>query len=285
MAVAITERGILVGYDGSARSGRALSWAAREAAGRGESLAVCYARAAVPVSDAVGVVLARRGGEQVLARGVQLAQDAAPAIRVEALLADEPAAAALCEHSHRADMIVVGSHGQGGGVPGTLLGSVSSQVAEYADGRVVVERGRWRAVGHYAPGPVVTGADGSLAAQAALQFAIEEAALRGAPLMVVCALADCPARLGNEQQLQENVERQLDRLEKEHPEVTVLRQITAGGPRSGLLAAAQDAQMVVLGARGLGGVRGMWLGSVARGVLQHAPCPVGIVHQQRRSAG
>src|SRR6202035_1650711 len=69
-----------------------------------------------------------------------------------------------------------------------------------------VEHGRWRAVGQYAPGPVVAGADGLIAAQAALRFAIEEAALRAAPLMVVCALADCPARLGSEQQLQENVE-------------------------------------------------------------------------------
>lgn len=277
--MAITERGILVGYDGSARSGRALSWAAREAAARGESLAVCYAPAIVPASDAVGVVLAHRGGEQVLAQGVQLARDAAAGIKVEALLADEPAAAALCEHSHRADMVVVGSHGQGGGVPGTLLGSVSSQVAEYVDGRVVVERGHWLPAGHYLPGPVVTGADGSITSQAALRFAIEEAELREAPLLVVCALADCPARLGHEQQLQENVERELDRLEKEHPEVTVLRQITAGGPLHALLTETQDAQMVVVGARGLGGVRGMRLGRVARGALQHAPCPVGIVHQ------
>ena len=276
--MAITERGILAGYDGSARSARALSWAAREAVARGESLAVCYAPETGPASDAVGVVLAHRGGEQILARGVRLAQDAAGSITVEALLGDGPAAAVLCEHSHRASMVVVGSHGKGGGMPGTLLGSVSAQVAEYAGGRVVVERGRWRPVGHYLPGPVVAGADGSSASQAALRFAVEEAALRSAPLMVVCALADCPGRLGHEQQLQENVERLVDRLEKEYPEVTVLRQINAGGPLSALLVAAQEAQLVVVGARGLGGVRGMRLGSVARGVLQHAPCPVGIVH-------
>ena len=276
--MAITERGILAGYDGSARSGRALSWAAREARARGESLAVCYAPETGPASDAVGVVLAHRGGEQILAQGVRLAQDAGAGIRVEALLADGPAAAALCDHSRRADIVVVSAHGQGGGVPGTLLGSVSSQVAEYAEGRVVVERGCWRAVGHYMPGPVVVGADGSIASQAALRFAMQEAALRAAPLLVVCAPADAPGRLGGEQQLQENVERLLDRLEKEHPEVTVLRQITAGGALTGLLTAAHDAQMVVVGARGLGGVRGMRLGSVARGLLHHAPCPVGIVH-------
>ncbi len=139
--MAITERGILAGYDGSARSARALSWAAREAAARGESLAVCYAPPAGPASDAVGKVLAHRKGEQILAQGVRLAQGAGKGIKVEALLADGPAAAALCEHSGRADMVVVGSHGQGGGVPGTLLGSVSSQVAEYGEGRVVVNAG------------------------------------------------------------------------------------------------------------------------------------------------
>jgi len=277
--MAITERGILVGYDGSVRSGRALSWAAREAQARGETLVVCHAPEPVPASDAVGTVLAHRGGEQVLAEGVRLAQDAGKGVKVEGLLAGGPAAAVLCEQSDRAAMVVVGGHGQGGGVPGTLVGSVGGQVAEYSRGRVVVVRGRWRPAGHYLPGPVVAGVDGSPAAQAGLRFAFEEAALRAAPMVVVCGLADAPGSLGYEQQLQENVERLLDRLEKEHPEVTVLRQVVAGGPLNGLLVAAQDAQMVIVGARGRGGVRGMRMGSVARGVLHHAPCPVGIVHR------
>ncbi len=41
-----------------------------------------------------------------------------------------------------------------------------------------------------------------------------------------------------------------------------------------LLAAACDAQMLVVGSR----VRGMTLGSVSQAVLHHAPCPVGVVH-------
>jgi nucleotide-binding universal stress UspA family protein len=278
VAMAITERGILAGYDGSARSGQALSWAAREARARGETLVVCHAPEPVPASDAVGTVLAHRGGEQILAQGVRLAQDAGQGVKVEGMLADGTAAALLCEQSDRAAMVVVGSHGRGGGVPGTLLGSVSSQVAEYAHGRVVVVRGHWRPAGHYLPGPIVAGVDGSSGSQSALRFAFEEAALRAAPMVVVCGLADAPGSLGYEQQLQESVERLLDRLEKEHPEVTVLRQIAAGGPVHGLLAAAQDAQMVLVGARGLCGVRGMRMGSVATGVLNHAPCPVGIVH-------
>jgi nucleotide-binding universal stress UspA family protein len=49
-----------------------------------------------------------------------------------------------------------------------------------------------------------------------------------------------------------------------------------GGGR--VLMAAQDAQMLVVGSRGRGGVRGMMLGSVSQAVLHHAPCPVGVVH-------
>jgi nucleotide-binding universal stress UspA family protein len=43
--------------------------------------------------------------------------------------------------------------------------------------------------------------------------------------------------------------------------------------------AAADAQLVVVGARGRDGLDQMTLGSVAQAVLQHAPCPVGVVRQ------
>ena len=66
---------------------------------------------------------------------------------------------------------------------------------------------------------------------------------------------------------------------KEHPEVSVIHQVLPGSPRTALLAAAADAQLVVVGARGRDGLDQMTLGSVAQAVLQHAPCPVGVVRQ------
>jgi nucleotide-binding universal stress UspA family protein len=43
---------------------------------------------------------------------------------------------------------------------------------------------------------IVVGYDGSPAAENAIAFAFEEAALRGVPLVAVCALADSPGVLG-----------------------------------------------------------------------------------------
>jgi nucleotide-binding universal stress UspA family protein len=67
-------------------------------------------------------------------------------------------------------------------------------------------------------------------------------------------------------------------MEKEHPDVTVLRQVAQGSPRDALLAAAHEAQLLVVGCRGRGGVRGMNLGSVAQALLHYAPCPVAVIH-------
>ena len=66
--------------------------------------------------------------------------------------------------------------------------------------------------------------------------------------------------------------------EKEHPDVTVRRQVAQGSPRTALLDAAAQARLVVVGCRGRGGVPGMNLGSVAQAMLHYAPCPVGIIH-------
>jgi nucleotide-binding universal stress UspA family protein len=276
-----TAEGILAGYDGSPGSARALSWAAREARSRGTVLTVCVALmpgfAALPGDAATAYDLARRSGERVMADGLRHARGIMGPGSVRWLLADEPAAAVLCELSAGADMVVVGSRGRGG-VAGLLLGSVSSQVAAHACGRVVVVRGHWRGSGGYAPGPIVVGADGSAASSAAVDFAFEEAALRDAPVLAVCALADAPTALGGAQERRDAFDEAVTRWEKEHAEVTVLRRVAVGGARDALLTAAHDAQMVVVGARGRCGVRGMMLGSVSRAVLDHAPCPVGVVH-------
>jgi nucleotide-binding universal stress UspA family protein len=272
--------GILAGYGGSPCSREALSWAAREARARGVVLTVCHAWAPaypVPPSAAAAFNLARRGGEQILAEGLRYARTVMGPGEVRPLLAAGSAAVVLCENSGTAEMVVAGSRGRGG-LAGLLLGSASSQVAAHARGRVVVVRGHWRPAADYIPGPIVVGADGSAASDAAVRYAFEEAALREARLLAVCALADTPGSLGGAGWIEEAFEEQITSAEKEHPEVAVERQAAGGAPRAALLAAASEAQMLVVGSGGRGGVKGMMLGSVSQALLHHAPCPVGVLH-------
>jgi nucleotide-binding universal stress UspA family protein len=144
---------ILVGYDGSAGSEQALSWAAREAQSRGAVLAICHA--CVP-GEADGSDGALRGGERTIASGLRSVRGIMRSGKVRPLLVAGPAAEVLCERSRSAGM-------------------------------VVVVRGHWRPAAGYLPGPVVVGVDGSAASRPALAFAFDEAALRGAPLQAVCA--------------------------------------------------------------------------------------------------
>lgn len=272
--------GILAGYDGSDCSEQALSWAAREATSRGTALTVCHAWApSYPaVAGKVDVLeLARRGAEEVLTQGMRYARSVMRSGDVRPLLVDGPPAGAFCDLSADAAMVVLGSRGRGG-LAGLLLGSVSSQVAAHACGRVVVVRGHWRPAAGYQPGPVVAGSDGSAGSQVAVAFAFEEAALREAPLLAVCALSDTAGSLGGARRLKDDFEQVIARWEKEYPEVTVERHVADGAARPALLTAAHDAQMLVVGSRGRGGVRGMMLGSVSHALLHHAPCPVSVVH-------
>src|ERR1039457_144035 len=255
--------GVLAGYDWSPRSEQALTWAAREARAREAVLTVCQAWAPgypAPAAEVAAFDLARRSGEETVARGVRYARALMGSSEVRPLLVAGPAAHVLCERSADAEMLVVSARGHGG-LAGLLLGSVSSQVAAHARGRVVVVRGHWRAAAACGPGPVVVGGDGSgvspgavgvgvdgsAASQAAVPFAAEEAALRGAALLAVCALADSPGNRGGAHVLQEDFEKIMVSCEKEHPDVVVRRQVADGSARAELLRATCDAQMLIVG--------------------------------------
>ena len=276
VTMASTEHGILVGYDGSSSSHQALSWAAREARERGLGLTLCHTwlpGSAGPPLAGETEDLARESAQRILATGIRSAY----APDVQKLLLEGPAARVLCEQSEAADLVVVGSRGLGG-LSGLMLGSVSLQVAAFATAPVVVVRGHWRPVGDYRPGHIVVGADGSAGTDAALAFGGQEAALRGVPLTVVCALSDAPGSLGMAHHIEDEVERSIIRWEKDHPDIAIHRQITLESPRAALLAAAQEAQLLVVGSRGRGGMQGMTLGSVTQALLWHAPCPLAVIH-------
>lgn len=288
--MADTIHGVLVGFDGSPASELAVAWGISEALARADVLTVCHAWGPgypSPATNADAEEHARREAERVLAAGTLLAQTLARKAaawpgEIRSLLAAGPAAQVLCDQSARAAMLVAGWRGHSG-LAGLLLGSVSSQVAAHAQGPVVVVRGQWQRVPGRTPAPVVVGADGSPAAEPAVEFAFGEAAAHGVPVIAVCAMADNPEPLDHQHQVAADFELQIDRWEKAHPEVLVRRYIHAGSARTALLEAARGAsQLVVVGARGRGGLPGMKLGPVGQAMLHHAPSPVAIVHPVRQ---
>jgi len=271
-------QGIVAGYDGSPGAREALRWAVEEARLRRCRLTVCLAWAPqylTLINDAALYDLARQRGEEILATGLRDARSRLDGDSVVPLLVRGSAVPVLCELTATAEMVVLGARGHGG-VAGLALGSVPGQVAGHARGPLVVVRGQWRPPNR-APGPVVAGADGSAASDGVLRFAFLEAELRRVPLVALCALADAPGTLGGTRRVEEEFLAVLEPHEKENPEVTVTRRISAGSPRRMLLDAATGAQLLVVGSRGRGGLSGMSLGSVAHAALHHSPCPVAVI--------
>src|SRR6266542_45330 len=167
--------------------------------------------------------------------------------------------AVLIGESHRAAVVVLGTRGTGG-FAGLRLGSVSHHVAMHASCPVVVVPADGDAVEH-AAAPIAVGIDGS-----------DTASLPG--------LTDGAARERTERDL---LTACLARWRRQHPRVHVELRATAGHPAQSLVTAAQNAQLLVVGSRGLGGFRGLLLGSVSSAVLHHAVCPVAIVHPQHHA--
>lgn len=277
----MTATGIVVGFDGSPDAEQAVAWAATEAQVRRCPLTICLAQQPIdqprPAEPLEPGEPGPRGSQELLARGLRAARDLIRAEAVRPLYAAGSPTAVLCQCAESAEMTVLGTRGQGG-LPRMPLGSVSLQVAAHARGRIVVVRGHWRRVPGQRPRPIVAGCDGSRGSQAAVKFAFEEAALRDACVVAVCALADGPGLLGGAAQIRTEFGRIMSAYEEEHPEVAVNRQVCEGSARTALLEAARDAQLLVLGARGRCGLPGMPLGSASMVLLSHATCPVAIAH-------
>lgn len=67
-------------------------------------------------------------------------------------------------------------------------------------------------------------------------------------------------------------------MRSEFSDVVITAEAVLDLPARGLIEASRDAELVVVGARGLGGFAGLMLGSVSQQVVGHAACPVVVVH-------
>ncbi|HEX6419472.1 MAG TPA: universal stress protein [Acidimicrobiales bacterium] len=138
---------------------------------------------------------------------------------------------------------------------------------------------------------IVVGVDGSEHSATALRWAAREAELHGATLTAVLVWdlfnqrhPDGTRRFDPEYDDSRADAALLAALEAAlGPEAarSVVRRPVCDVPAPGLIDAGKGADLLVVGARGLGGFRGLLLGSVSQQVLHHAPGPVAIVHPPR----
>ena len=138
-------------------------------------------------------------------------------------------------------------------------------------------------------GKIVVGVDGSASSQQALRWAARQARLTGEELYAVAAW-DYPAGVGWGAVVLEDIDwsgnagKALDDAVTAslHPDEAdrVQRSVVQGYPARVLLDAAADADLLVVGSRGRGGMVGMLLGSVSRHVVTNARCPVVVVQDE-----
>lgn len=268
---------VVAGVDGSACSLHAVRWAAREAARRDAPLLLLHTAFVPSPEPYTPMRLPRSYREAVLEQGSEwLAEagkavlEAAPQVAVHSEQRVGLAASHLVRASASAELLVVGSSGLGA-VGSLIIGSVAAEIAAHARCPVVVVRGQRLELAPAEGGPVVVGVDGSAQGEAAVRFAFEMAASRDVPLIAVHAVHRSGALLPDDarRQLRDGLVR--------YPGVEVRELIIQDRPTRGLLTAASDAQLIVVGCRGRGGFTGLTLGSTSHGVLHRATCPVALV--------
>ena len=282
-------RDVVVGVDGSPCSLAAVDLAADEARLRGVGLRVVHGFIWPYFGIPLGPSSAgppegglRHEAEGILAEAVERARKAAPEVDVDGEIVTGGGSAVLVAEARDAAMVVVGDRGLGG-FSGLLLGSVAVQLAAHAECPVLVVRG------HAHPsGPVVLGVDGSPAASAAVARAFDEAWLREAPLVALHAwlhpVAQGPGDILVVFDVNEvrKVEARLlaeavAGCREKYPDVPVREDLVHGPARGALIDLSGEAQLLVVGTRGRGGISGLLLGSVSQAVLHHAACPVLVV--------
>ncbi|HTR90728.1 MAG TPA: universal stress protein [Trebonia sp.] len=142
---------------------------------------------------------------------------------------------------------------------------------------------------------IIVGIDGSGHARHALEWAVNEAAIRHTPLTVLTVNQavigwGAPMSYPGDEELmakarkaaEEETEVVLEKIAAEsRPSVTV--KAVTGLPGEALMnaAAAADADMIVVGSRGAGGFKRLLMGSVSTQVTHHAHCPVVVIPADR----
>jgi nucleotide-binding universal stress UspA family protein len=285
---------VVVGIDGSDAALGAARWAAEFAAKSASPLTLLHALPRlnwhftdeVPAGAADQPQAVANGADAALAAAECAVRSAQPDLGVHSTIVKSSVAAALQEASDGARLVAVGAAGD----DRRALGSHALRIAHRALCPVLA----WREPAARRTGkplPVVVGIDESEDSVRALGAAFDIARVLHAPLTVVHMWEiGAAVGLGYSQGLmdwqlldllQTQQRQRMDELvapfAKKYPNAHVNEVFRDISPAKGLIELSGDAQLVVVGSHGSGGLVAATLGSVSQNVVHHAECPVLVV--------
>lgn len=142
---------------------------------------------------------------------------------------------------------------------------------------------------------VVVGIDSSTYSEHALDWAATEAALRGVALRIAHSWDLGPYRMPDQDRgdiarsagdaAAELLRSAQEQTRKHHPDLQVDTTLLAEDAVPGLIRLAGQAELVVVGARGLSRFASVLIGSVSQRLVAHAPCPVVVLRDAADTAG
>ncbi|MGV9251973.1 universal stress protein [Streptomyces sp. NPDC003697] len=140
---------------------------------------------------------------------------------------------------------------------------------------------------------ITAGLDGSPESRAAAEWAAREARLRGLPLRLLhvweppplpVARAPAPAPGAVRHRTEGMPLDSEEGIRLRHPGIEVVTDQVTGDPAACLAEAAEGAELLVLGSRGIGGIAGFTTGSVSLFVIAHTVRPVVLVRAGEQAA-
>ncbi|MGP9538235.1 universal stress protein [Brachybacterium sp. AOP43-C2-M15] len=143
---------------------------------------------------------------------------------------------------------------------------------------------------------IVVGYDDTTASTAAVRWAAELARSTDSGLHLVHAwtwpllgqgMSGIPVidPAGPRNQASRLLDDAVERIAALFPEVPITAELLTGMPREALQEISGRTDLLVVGTRGLGAVMGTLLGSVSRGILHDAGCPVAVIRSDQHRAG
>jgi nucleotide-binding universal stress UspA family protein len=269
---------VIVGYDGSDGSQRAVRWAARYASATKVTLLVAHCSTWPLFTHNLGPVEGikdsglQHEAEKTLAEGLQLATQAAPHLEITQRLLTGFPAEVLTKLSAEASLLVTGTRGLGG-FAGLLVGSVSLHLAAGASCPIMVVR-----EDQPAQDTVLVAVDGSPESDRAVLRAADlaETLDQSLHLLHVLPRRRHPKGVAVDAERDPIIQQSLNLLPPDTKLTITEETTTATSTPGAIIERARTASCVVLGAKGRNTL-GARLGSTVHAVLHHTKGNVIVV--------